>query len=340
VTARPTELAVTLYGTRLATLVGTARDGVSLRWEADGLRRWPINSTVMSVLLPLTPSAAPAPARVRVFFAGLLPEGDARVHLAVDAGVDPDDVMGMLAAYGRDVAGALVIRPEGAGPEAAAPELAPIDDPEIRVRLERADSNDAPLGVVPGVTSLSLAGMQPKIALHRTVDGQWRECRGGAPSTHIVKPGRPGTRTADLIHNEAYCLRLARRVDITTVDASIEDFDGQAALVVSRYDRRREGTAVERIHQEDAAQMLGLAAVNGIDAIDALTTADLVAEGVGWGLRPEAAATAVAETLERLRDALADDESAEQTGVAPAARSSMTDRAVALLAGRPAGSTP
>ncbi|MGF1647343.1 MAG: HipA domain-containing protein [Kineosporiaceae bacterium] len=426
-TARPAELAVTLYGTRLATLVDRARDGVSLRWEADGLRRWPINSTVMSVLLPLTPSAAPKSARVRVFFAGLLPEGDARVHLAVDAGVDPDDVMGMLAVYGRDVAGALVICPEGGGPEAAAPELAPIDDAEIRVRLERADSNDAPLGVVPGVTSLSLAGMQPKIALHRTVDGQWRECRGGAPSTHIVKPGRPSTRTADLIHNEAYCLRLARRVDITTVDASVEDFDGHAALVVSRYDRRREGTAVERIHQEDAAQMLGLAtedpirkfqygrpmpslariaavldreyaprlpllalttfniavgntdahaknisvlhrpdgslelapaydvsphrhypfsgrraamAVNGVDDIDALTAEDLVAEGVGWGLRHEAATTAVNETLERLRDALADDESAERTGVAPAARSSMTDRVGALLAGRPAGSTP
>lgn len=277
----------------------------------------------------------------------------------------------------------------------------------------------------PGVTSLSLAGMQPKIALHRTVEGQWRECRAGAPSTHIVKPGRPGTRTADLIHNEAYCLHLARRLAVTTVDASVDDFDGHPALVVSRYDRRRVNTIVERIHQEDAAQMLGLAtddpirkfrygrplpslrsiaavlereyasrvplltltafnvaigntdahaknisvlhhpdgalelapaydvsphrhyafsgrraamAVNGADDIDAATVTDLVTEGIAWGLREGTATTTVSETLERLRDALADGEGVDATGVRTAAHRSMTRRVAALLTGRPAGS--
>jgi serine/threonine-protein kinase HipA len=416
---RPAELGVALYGTRLATLVDHPRDGLSMRWEAQASDRWPINSTVMSVLLPLTPSVPPPPARVRAFFSGLLPEGDARVHLAIEAGVDADDVMGMLAAYGRDVAGALVI---AADVDTAHPELVPVGDTEIRDRLERADSNDAPLGVVPGVTSLSLAGMQPKIALHRAADGRWLECRGGAPSTHILKPGRPGSLTSDLIHNEAYCLGLARRLGLTTVEARVEDFAGLPALVISRYDRVHDGTTVERIHQEDAAQMLGLATedpirkfqygrwvpslraiaailereyaprvplvalttfnvaigntdahaknvsvlhhpdgamslapaydvsphrhypfgghraamdVNGLDDIDAISAEDLVAEAVGWGLRPAGAGSAVRETLEALRDALADSDGRES--VDPAAHRSMTARVSALLAGRPAG---
>jgi serine/threonine-protein kinase HipA len=256
---------------------------------------------------------------------------------------------------------------------------------------------------------------------------QWRECRAGAPSTHIVKPGRPGARTAGLIHNEAYCLRLARRLGVTTVDASVEHFDGHPALVVSRYDRRRVSTTVERIHQEDAAQMLGLAtddpirkfqhgrplpslrsiaavlereyasrvplpaltafnvaientdahaknisvrhdpdgslelapaydvsphrhysfsgrraamSVNGGDDIDALTAADLVAEGIAWGLREHTATTTVSDTLDRLRDALADGEDVAAAGVEPAAHLSMTRRVTALMADRPAGSPP
>jgi serine/threonine-protein kinase HipA len=374
VTPRPTELAVSLYDTRLATLVDRSRTGLSLRWEPDGLERWPINSTVMSVLLPLTPSAAPAPARVRAFFAGLLPEGDARTHLAVEAGVEPDDVMGMLASYGRDVAGALVIGPADGGLDGAAPELVPIDDTEIRRRLERADSNDAPLGVVPGVTSLSLAGMQPKIALHRTAEGQWRECRAGAPSTHIVKPGRPGARTAGLIHNEAYCLRLApirkfqygrplpslrsiaavlereyaSRVPLpalTAFNVAIGNTDAHAKNISVRHDpdgslELAPAYDVSPHRHYSFSGRRAAMSVNGGDDIDALTVADLVAEGIAWGLREHTATTTASDTLDRLQDALADGEDVAAAGVEPAAHLSMTRRVTALLADRPAGSPP
>lgn len=253
------DLEVWLYGTHVATLADTADGRLAMRWTSAAVDRWPINSTVLSVLLPLAPSQPASPLRVRAFFAGLMPEGDARVHLAMEAGVEPDDVFGMMAAYGRDVAGALVLQPHGAPPDGQGGRLRPIGDTEIRRRLELADSNDAPLGVVAGVTSISLAGVQPKIALHRTLDGRWMECLDGAASTHIIKPGRPeGSAVADLIHNEAYCLGLARQLGLTTISAQVEEFDGREALVVSRYDREVTADGVRRIHQEDCAQMLGL----------------------------------------------------------------------------------
>ncbi len=63
---------------------------------------------------------------------------------------------------------------------------------------------------------------------------------------------------ADLIHNEAYCLALARHLGLATIDADVQTFAGLGALVVSRYDRVVDGDTVTRRHQEDSAQMLGL----------------------------------------------------------------------------------
>jgi serine/threonine-protein kinase HipA len=252
-------LDVWLYGTLVARLHQQGARQLALEWTPQAAERWSINSTVLSVLLPITPGQPPHPARVRAFFAGLMPEGEARTHLAVDAGVETDDVFGMMNAYGRDVAGALIIQAEGSGEPSAEGTLHQISDADIREKLLRANANTAPLGVVPGITSISLAGMQPKIALRRGDNGTWFECLDGAPSTHILKPGRPsGSPAADLIYNEAFCLDLARHLELTTIDAEVQKFAGLDALVVSRYDRVVTDGHVARVHQEDCAQMLGL----------------------------------------------------------------------------------
>ena len=128
------DLDVGLYGTHVATLTDASTGRLGMRWESAAAERWPVNSTVLSVLLPLTPSRPPHPVRVRAFFAGLLPEGDARIHLAVDAGVEPDDVFGMMTAYGRDVAGALIVQPHGEPPGTHGGQLRAIGDVEIRRR--------------------------------------------------------------------------------------------------------------------------------------------------------------------------------------------------------------
>ena len=68
--------------------------------------------------------------------------------------------------------------------------------------------------------------------------GDWFEPAGAAPSTHAFKPGVPAYRDQAL--NEHVCLQAARTLGLNAVISEFLDFDGQSALVVARYDRRRQ----------------------------------------------------------------------------------------------------
>jgi serine/threonine-protein kinase HipA len=56
---------------------------------------------------------------------------------------------------------------------------------------------------------------------------------------------------------EAACLRLARAVGLTSVDASTRTIGGIPCLIVSRFDRQVLVDKVVRLHQEDSCQALG-----------------------------------------------------------------------------------
>mgnify|MGYP005812306649 CR=1 FL=1 len=250
-----------LYGTRIATFSPGARDGaVQLTWTDAARDRWGIGSRVLSHLLPIPGRTSRIPpARAGVWLEGLLPEGDMLTHLAVDAGVDPDDTLGFLAHYGRDTAGALVLVPAGSPDPARDGTTAPVGDVEIGDMLRKASAR---VGHGPDRhdSLTSLAGLEPKIALARAGDGTWLKCLRGAPSTYILKVARPDdSLTRDSVDTEAAALDLARRLGLTTIDAHVTEFDGVRCIVVSRYDRvlRSDGT-IDRIHQEDAAQGLGI----------------------------------------------------------------------------------
>lgn len=250
-----------LYGTRIATFSPGARDGaIHLAWTEEARDRWGIGSRVLSHLLPIPGrTATTSPARARVWLEGLLPEGDMLTHLAVDAGVDPDDTLGFLAHYGRDTAGALVLVPAGSPDPARDGATAPVGDVEIGDMLRKARARVGH-GADRHDSLTSLAGLEPKIALARAGDGTWLTCLRGAPSTYILKVARPqDSATGDSVDTEAAALDLARRVGLTTIDAHVTVFDGVRCIVVSRYDRVRgsDGT-IDRIHQEDAAQGLGI----------------------------------------------------------------------------------
>jgi serine/threonine-protein kinase HipA len=101
----------------------------------------------------------------------------------------------------------------------------------------------------------SLAGAQAKTAL--LFDGKrWGAPAGSTPTTHILKPAVAGLDDHDL--NEHLCLDAARRAGLIVARTRIGRFGDQTAVVVDRYDRRREGTYVARIHQEDLCQALGV----------------------------------------------------------------------------------
>lgn len=103
----------------------------------------------------------------------------------------------------------------------------------------------------------SLGGQQSKIAL-ANFEGDWYECDGAAATTHILKPGIKGLSHQAL--NEHFCLELASSCGIPAARSSYISFDGINAIVIERFDREIvKPFEVQRFHQEDFCQALGIA---------------------------------------------------------------------------------
>ncbi|MEG3615091.1 type II toxin-antitoxin system HipA family toxin [Isoptericola haloaureus] len=258
------ELDAWLYGTRIARFsardTGRGAPRVELEWDPGAVDRWGYGSRVLSHLLPMDPDGAPAPARVTAWLDGLMPEGRVRDHMAMDAGVDPDDPVGFFGAYGGDTVGALRFVAVGAEPREHDREAVHLDDAGVADLLRASIARAGGQARSQRLTS-SLPGMEPKIGLVRD-DGVWWRAAPDEATTHILKVARDAASpTADLVDTEAAALDLARRIGLTTIQAHVETFADVRCLVVSRYDRVPDDDAaggLRRIHQEDAAQALGI----------------------------------------------------------------------------------
>lgn len=239
-------LGVWLYGLRIAELTTTGPGDVTLAYSPEALEVWPGNTPLLSCSLPLGTKRQKA----GVYFKGMLPEGRHLQVLAAQAEVSTVDIFGLLARYGRDVAGAAVIATADPGERPGRVEMYDADS----LVDEVANLEDHPLGVHDD-SELSIAGLQNKLLLIAD-GGQWGRPVGGRPSTHILKVD--DRRSPGLVAMEAACLRLAQAVGLTTVEVTLETIAGLPCIIVSRFDRRiqADGTVV-RVHQEDACQALG-----------------------------------------------------------------------------------
>jgi serine/threonine-protein kinase HipA len=163
----------------------------------------------------------------------------------------PGDVIGLLSAIGRDTAGALSFgMPGGTSPVYWRPVETPDGLERIIEELPRK-----PFLVGDEGVSMSLAGVQSKLAV--ALDEAGRICVpiGGAPSTHILKPD--AERLSGGVQNEAFCLTLARRLKIPTPEVTTGKAGRRSFLLVQRYDRRQVRDRWRRVHQEDFCQALG-----------------------------------------------------------------------------------
>lgn len=94
-----------LYGEHIANLA-PAGELADLTWTDATVERWGLGSRIVSNLFPTGRGGVhPHPRAVTVFLQGLLAEGNLREHLAFETSPSPDDVFGMVSAYGRDTAG-------------------------------------------------------------------------------------------------------------------------------------------------------------------------------------------------------------------------------------------
>ncbi len=246
------DLRVELYGELVGHLVGANRRTFDFVTHANAIATFGLGSTILSESVPfdLVVNRARA-ARRRNYFAELLPEGSALDNLAADIRVSTDDIIALLAQFGRDVAGAVQIYDPEAPGEPRVPALAAVDAAAIGRMLNNTKA--APLGNRPKTGRTSLAGVQEKIVLARS-EGRWFQVLDGYPSTHIIKP--PSARYPSITFDEEYGLRAAKAAGLTTLDSWIEDFDGVPGLVIERYDRSLDAPQ-GRIHQEDMNQALG-----------------------------------------------------------------------------------
>ncbi|MCC5951429.1 MAG: HipA domain-containing protein [Acidimicrobiia bacterium] len=242
---RPEPISVWLHGMPVAELTTNGKPGhVACRYTEAALGRWGDGIPVLSCSLP----TRSRPYReARNFFRGLLPEGAAHSAMASIAGVPAYDTFSLLRRFGRDVAGALVI---GADPPEASDGAAELYT-DTELAAEVAGLDERPLALHDD-SELSLPGVQKKMTLIST-DRGWARPVGGRPSTHILKV--EDRRFPGMAAAEAACLRLARRLGLTTVHAEVVDVGGIPCMIVSRYDRTvGDDGAVARIHQEDACQ--------------------------------------------------------------------------------------
>jgi len=200
----------------------------------------------------------------RTYFDNLLPEGAARRDVVDGSGrpFDEDDVAGLLSVIGGECPGAVMVVPPGAPSPKVPGDLRSdydlLTDHELAETLRGLAAGLAPDDLVRA----SLPGVQPKLAVAYDADSDtfMRPRIYGVPTTHLLKvaPARE-PRFAGVIGNEMLCMRIAARLGLPVAEMQRLTFDDVEALAVRRYDRTiAADKIVRRLHQEDAAQALGL----------------------------------------------------------------------------------
>lgn len=256
------DLDIWLNGKRAAATRVRSRVKRSLVYSDQVVEHYGDEVALLSCSLP-TPGPT-APAKTWAYLEGLLPEGQALGAMAarvrnvrLTAGGEPEsvnDVLLLLAEYGRECVGAVVTVPRGQAYEPDAGSYRQLDADALSTIVRELP--DHPLGTdTDRGLRMSLAGAQPKFLLAR-FDDIWYEPVDGAASTHIIKPT---TRWPDSAYNESLVMTVARQVGLTPVSTWVESMADSAVFVAERYDRVvTDAHTVSRRHQEDMCQALGI----------------------------------------------------------------------------------
>lgn len=130
---------------------------------------------------------------------------------------------------------------------------------ELAERLRQLRGDVAAVRLPGDIGKMSLPGAQAKTAYYwDRQKNRWGVPAGRTPTTHIIKPCVPGFD--GLVENEHFCQDLAARLGMSAAKSFVLALD-ETYIVVERYDRLPppRGTGfVQRVHQEDICQALGL----------------------------------------------------------------------------------
>ena len=221
----------------------------------------------ISISLPLQREPFSAES-TKIFFEGLLPEGFIRKCVAKEIHANENDYLALLALLGNECLGAIRVVDETT--EKASPAYVELTDDKVKALAQEGATESVQL-----VTKahLSLTGASGKVGLYYDKkQNKWFFPVGDAPSTHIVKQSH--IRLKKIVTNEQLCLLTAKNLGIDIPESFIvnvgSDNKEDILFATKRYDRLIDensrflnGLPVPyRLHQEDLAQALGIAATD------------------------------------------------------------------------------
>ena len=210
----------------------------------------------LSRSLPLRPEPFDDKA-TRPFFAGLLAEGDKRKLVAMALQVSSQNDYALLNGIGGECAGAVTLLEPGQQPTGLPSEqyVRWLDDGELIAILDELPRR--PMLAGKDGLRLSLAGAQDKLPVV-FVNGHIGLPKQNTPSSHILKPAISAVEGS--VYNEGFCMALAMRLKLSVASTSIRRVADRVYLLVERYDRLRQPDgSLQRLHQEDFCQALGVA---------------------------------------------------------------------------------
>jgi serine/threonine-protein kinase HipA len=235
----------------------------------------------LSLSLPITATRTQQGPAVERWFDNLLPDSSSiRRRLQSRWRTPSSSPFDLLAAIGRDCAGAVQLLPDGMAPEGwDRIESEPMSEQQVARHLDAVTAG-GPFNAQGDEEDLrlSLAGAQEKTALLR-IGSKWHRPRGATPTTHILKLplGLVGNLQADMresVENEWLCAQILRALGRRMAGTEMGSFAGRKVLVVERFDRGWRGPGAERsqrktfkpgpgdwiarLPQEDLCQALGV----------------------------------------------------------------------------------
>jgi serine/threonine-protein kinase HipA len=195
--------------------------------------------------------------QTEAYFAGLLPESEmVKKIIGKKYGISPNNPFALLKAIGYDCAGAISCHEMDDPVVAQSTQTINgriISENELYEHIQELPKR--PLFLEVDGLRLSLAGVQDKAAVC-LVDDQIALAEQGCPTTHIIKPA--SSYFEGLVENEYFCLRIAKSLGLPVPDLRLYKIKDITFMLIERYDRKISNNQIERIHQEDFCQALGV----------------------------------------------------------------------------------
>lgn len=243
------QLSIRLYGEPVGILEQTLAGKKTFTYDNNA-------SMAISASMPLRTESY-GEQSCEAYFGGLLPESHAAKQLiGKQYGISPNNSFALLRAIGYDCAGAIschdindLIIPQRSVPLTGKI----ITDDELYEHIKNLSKK--PLFMDVKGLRLSLAGVQDKAAVC-LIDNQIAFPEHGCPTTHILKPSIP--HFDGITENEFFIMKIAKRIGLSVPEIELRKIKDISFLLIERYDRRIKNNYIERVHQEDFCQALGI----------------------------------------------------------------------------------